>query len=129
MKEEHEIIKDETYMLESDELKFKGKYHVHWCGLCGVATICCEKCNGSTCNGHGCEECNQDFDEFNQGKRHISDYLKQEESEIYRKGLELQRFIRHSLGRGEKEIDFKKLKEQGHFSNRNQEILKDLIGT
>ncbi|MFA5766511.1 MAG: hypothetical protein WC919_01130, partial [Candidatus Paceibacterota bacterium] len=34
-----------------------------WCELCNCPAIKCEKCGNSSCNGSGCAECHNDFEE------------------------------------------------------------------
>ena len=41
--------------------KFAGRWF--WCELCDCPAIKCEKCENSSCNGGGCPECNDDFNE------------------------------------------------------------------
>jgi hypothetical protein len=102
--------------------KWKNKYPVEWCSLCDTAIIGCAVCAGTTCNGHSCEFCNQDFDEFCDCKRRVSDYLTEDETAIYQKSLRIKKFILETLRDGDKEIDWNKLNENGELSQNDQNM-------
>lgn len=44
------------------EMAFDGKWK--FCPLCKEAVILCEKCGNTTCNGGGCDECEDDFQKW-----------------------------------------------------------------
>lgn len=104
--------------------KWKDKYFVDWCDLCNVAIISCEACGGTTCNCHACEKCSKDFDEFFKLKRHVEDYLTEEEKLIYQKCLRIKKHMIGSLSKGESEINWQKMYEQGKFSRWEEELFK-----
>ena len=107
--------------------KWKDKYQVRWCDLCNCAYIHCEHCRGSTCNGHGCEKCKQDGIEFSKYFRSVECYLTPEEAKIYDKCLRLKKFILKTIPQGDKQIDWKKLKEAGELSQNDEEMFRDEI--
>ena len=96
-----------------------GHYVVKWCDLCDTATISCleKNCHGSSCNVMGCSKCREDFDEFNKAKTCIWEYLTLEERDIYDKCRQLKKHIIETIKTGDKEIDWKKLDDEGHLSD------------
>jgi hypothetical protein len=42
--------------------QFMGR--VFWCSVCACPAIQCPFCRNSSCNGGGCDKCNQDFVDF-----------------------------------------------------------------
>lgn len=98
---------------------WKEKYQIEWCELCNTAIITCPDCNNSSCSGSGCEKCHNVFSEFNKISKNVGFYLSMEENKIYEKCLRLKSLIRDSLGRGEKKLDFNKLKEEGRLSEND----------
>jgi hypothetical protein len=95
---------------------WKGKYKIKWCEMCRTATIVCETCKNSSCNGGGCKECDADFTYFISVKTTIEEYLTDEEIEVYHKADYLKKFILDSLGKGEREIDFNRMERDGELS-------------
>ena len=75
--------------------KWKDKYDIDWCNHCNVAIIECPECHNSSCNGGGCSVCGEDKDHnlFYNTKNSVLDYLSEEESKVYMKCLQLQKFI------------------------------------
>lgn len=101
--------------------KWKNKYNVKWCNLCDCAYILCDKCKNSSCNGGGCEECEQPFNEFTKAKIKIECYLSKEEIQILHKARRIQDFIIETLSESKSEIDFQNLKENGKLSRHDIE--------
>jgi tRNA U54 and U55 pseudouridine synthase Pus10 len=122
--DEHQVqANSEEAVLDSLDRQWKGKYPVTWCHLCDTAIIICPKCNNSSCNGGGCPECHNDFEEFAKTcKTDVDDYLTERETFTYRKGLRLQRLIVESIQRQEKQLDFNELKNSGHLSQADREM-------
>lgn len=100
------------------------KYSVGWCDLCDCAFIACFElnCHGSTCNAGGCDKCKDDFDEFNTYKTQVENYLTDEEKTIYNKCLRIKDFILSTIPRGDKQIDFKKLQQNGRLSKSDEKV-------
>lgn len=120
-----EAILDEIF---SEGKKWDGKYTISWCHQCDTAVIVCPSCGFSSCSGGGCERCKDDFG-FRDAKRHVSDYLTEDELKIYKKCLRLQKFIKLSLELGHKEIPWCEFGKQGQFSQIDREIFVDFIPT
>lgn len=104
------------------------KYEIDWCQLCDTAVISCGQpgCDGTTCNGTGCQICSadQDYQDFYTAKTRVTAYLTEEEKQTYYKIRQLQKFILKSLSRGELKIDFKALKESGRLSENDKGLFK-----
>lgn len=105
-----------------DEPFWKEKYSLGWCDLCSVAIIACPECKNISCNGGGCSECNDTFSGFLQGKICVEQYLSEEEIKVYQKNLQIKRFILETLAKGESQIDWKKLRDEGKMSQRDEEF-------
>mgnify|MGYP006398809937 CR=1 FL=1 len=90
---------------------YKDKYKLDWCPMCDTFTIAClkDKCDGSSCNGMGCEECIPEHTEFNKKKTSPYDYLSEEERETYEKIRSLNKLVEESLLKGEDEINWEKI--------------------
>ena len=54
------------YYEEEWESKTGEKYKTMYCGLCECYGIICPHCRNISCNGSGCEKCDDDFEEFNE---------------------------------------------------------------
>jgi hypothetical protein len=108
---------------------WKEKYRISWCHLCKTAVIACPACKNISCNGGGCDECSETFHEFATIKTGVGEYLTEEEYKIYDKSLRIQRFILETLAQGQKEINWKKLWEDGQMSQHDKELFsKELKG-
>ena len=107
--------------------KWKNKYTVDWCNLCDVAIISCPFCEGTTCNSHSCDKCKDDFEEFRKYRRTVFDYLTKDEIKIYEKCLELKKFILQTIPENEKEINWRRLKDDGMLSNYDEELFHNEI--
>ena len=106
---------------------WKSKYKVKWCELCETAIVVCPTCGNTSCNSGGCDSCNDDFDEFNKSKSCIEDYLNEDEMKAYYKARYLKDFILKSLGKGELEIDFKRMEKDGELSQLTREMFSDRL--
>ena len=106
--------------------RWKNKYRISWCHQCDTAIIACPECGNTSCNGGGCKQCHDDFEEFIHKVNHsVEKYLTDEEIDIYHKCLYLRQLIVSGLKRGEHVLDFKKLQEDGHLSkNQEEKFLK-----
>lgn len=115
----HEILGD----------RFKGKYPVGYCELCEAFVISCQEpdCAGSSCNCGGCSKCTPDFDEFNQLKHRVRDYLTADEIKTFEKINRLKHFMEKSLSKGEQSICFDDLKNNGELSTKDLEIFKSYV--
>ena len=103
--------------------QWKNKYEISYCNLCDCFIIACPVCKNSSCNGSGCKECFDDFNEFSHEIKHrITDYLDESEKLVYQKTKQLKKFMLHSLGSDEKQIDFKKLAINGYMSQDDQDL-------
>lgn len=102
-------------------------YKLGWCSLCDVAIITCPKCQNTSCNGGGCRCCQKDFNKFDKSKTCVVYYLSDEELKGYQKGRELKGYILDSLAKGEAEIDWAKMKEQGKFSKYTEELFAEKL--
>lgn len=94
------------------------EYVMHYCDLCECFSIKCndKKCHGSSCNAGGCDKCGAAFDEFHKCNIHIQDYLNEEEKKTFQKINRIKKHMKESLFSGDREIDWKKLKEEGKMS-------------
>src|ERR1017187_6485126 len=99
--------------------KWKNKYKIFWCDLCKTFSISCPEPN---C--HGCEKCIEDEKDFNKAKSRIEDYLNEEEKKVAEKMWWLKKYMKESLARGEYEINWKWMKENGHLCKLTEEIFK-----
>ena len=102
-----------------------GRYDITYCELCDVIIIICPDCKNTTCNGMGCKKCYDDFKEFRRLKNQVEDYLSEEERKVLQKSRRLKRKIIECMEMGWKEVDFKKLKEKGHWCEMDDEWFKD----
>ena len=126
----HDKLKGEEAMLDDifgdngSRQLWKGKYRVSWCGTCRTAYIACVEpnCDGTSCNGGGCEKCHEDFVEFHTCKTSIEDYLSDDEIETYRKIIHLQSLILESLRMGDKEIDFEKMNREDLLTEYSKKL-------
>ncbi len=60
-------------------------YELSWCNQCDSVVITCPHCHNTSCNGGGCIECNNDFNDFNKLNISIFDFLNEEEVQTYNK--------------------------------------------
>ena len=108
------------------ESKWRNKYEFDWCDLCDCAIVICNEpeCHGTTCNCTGCEKCinDADYKDFENVKNRVEFYLTEDEIKIYHKARRIKELIMHTIGMGDKEIDFQKLKAQGHLSRSDEEM-------
>ncbi len=120
-------MKEENLLNDIFGNKWKAKsgkeYVITWCDLCDCVSFWCREkdCHGSTCNGGGCNICGPDQNEFDEYKRHIRNYISKEELKIYEKCLRIRKFMLETITKGEKQIDFKKLKKDGCLSRIDEE--------
>lgn len=103
--------------------KWKDKYPIIWCDLCGTAAIKCPKCNNVSCNGSSCPECHEDSVAFNKCKTTVEAYLTEEEQVIYNKALRIRSHILDTLARGDEAIDWEKLGRQGQLSTHDMQFV------
>ena len=109
-----------------DPPMWKEKYWLSWCDLCNTASIKCPVCEfGSSCNGGSCKECHDDFTEFHKCRTTVYEYLTEAEVKVYQKCLRVQDFIMIALERGNQTIDWRKLREEGELSKRDEEIFRE----
>lgn len=101
---------------------WKEKFKIQWCHHCDVAIIICPDCNNSSCNGGGCNTCQETFSEFRKGSITIDAYLTPEETKVYDKCRYIQSFILTALEGGSLEINWKKLLEDGKFSEHSSKL-------
>lgn len=103
---------------------WKGKYSLWWCELCDTFSIGCTnpKCHGSSCNAGGCPECIPVHEDFHEAKTHIWQYLSEDERKTYEKIQWLKKYMKESLSLSEYEINWKRMKQQGHLCEASQEI-------
>ncbi len=101
-------------------------YKIHWCDLCKIHTITCEKCKNSSCNGCSCKECHEDFTDFMAFKPRPEPYMTAQEIEAVRKYEAIKKLLPISIAQGYESFDPKELRE--HMSIREEEIfgLKDV---
>ena len=123
---DHEKEDEETIMDGWQEL-WKGKYVVSWCHLCDTAMILCPECHNISCNGGGCPACLADYEEWKKVKHHVRDYLSPDEAKSYAKGLSLHRLIKESIRKGQNEIDWHKMNEEGYLSEKDQETFASFL--
>ena len=104
--------------------KWKGKFRLWWCDLCDTFSIGCPaKCTGSSCNAMGCPECIETHQDFNKNaKTNPKDYLNPAEQEVYEKIFWLKKYMKESLLESEYEINWKRLKQQGHLCRHSEKI-------
>lgn len=102
-----------------DGPKWRNRYYVDWCEMCDTAVIACleENCHGTTCNCGGCKVCSndQDYQDFDKAKTRIWQYLNDDERKVYDKARWLKKYILESLKDGEYEINWRRMKEEGHL--------------
>ena len=106
--------------------KYKERYEISWCELCHVAIITCPKCKNSSCNGGGCKECLDDFDEFSKKHIRVAYYLSAEEKKIYEKCLRLKHFILETIGENDC-INFKELEKKGKLSKYDEKMFEKYL--
>ena len=106
------------------------EYIMWYCDMCECFSIGCnnKECHGSSCNCGGCDKCIKHHEEFNKYKISIKDYLNEEEKKIFDKIRQIKKHMKESLFDGDKEINWKKLKEQGKMSRWeiNEVFIKEL---
>jgi hypothetical protein len=109
--------------------KWKDKYPVKWCDSCDTFIIGCteELCTGTSCNGGSCEKCHSDHLEFNKAKTSPIEYLDDNEKKTYLKIHFLKQYVKDSLVLGEKEINWKRLKDEGRICVEAEELFKKEI--
>jgi len=113
-----------------DERKWKDKYRISWCNHCDTAIIVCPECKNTTCNGGGCDQCNEDFDDFNKNTKHsVYQYLTERERDIYFKCKDIQDLILTSLKSGKREIDFQTMAAEGYMSSRSKKMFETFLKT
>jgi hypothetical protein len=101
---------------------WKNKYAVDWCELCRTAIIICPKCQNSSCNGGGCEECLKDWAEFKEYKRRVENYLTEDEIKIYNKCEALKDLIVKTIREEEKGINWEKIQKEGKLSINDEKL-------
>lgn len=111
----------------AEEKRWKDKYTITWCDTCEVAIIYCPDCHNSSCNASGCEKCHDDFVEFHVLKHSVSSYLIEEEKKVYKKIFWIKKYILESFRAGEKEINWNKLKEDGHLCTASEKMFEKEI--
>ena len=120
---EQEILDD----IFDSHNKFKGQ-KIWYCELCDTFSIGCPKnCTGSSCNGGGCPSCLELIKKFNQLKTSPQDYLTAEEQKVIYKFRQLKKFIPESIERGEKEINWQYLYENGKLSGYDEEVFAEFL--
>lgn len=107
---------------------WKEKYQIGWCELCNCLYIGCPVCHNSSCNGGGCKECHEVFEDFQNCKSQIQSYLTKEELITFEKIFFLKKLIRESVSLGDYAIDFKKFHKLELLCQREEEIFKKEIG-
>lgn len=122
-------MNEEKLMAQIFGTVWKGKYPVDWCDICDCVSISCpeENCHATSCNCGSCDKCSADIDEFNSYNCKIENYLTEEEKLIYFKCMEIKKFIIESVCKGEKEINFKKLKEDGQLCEYTEKSFENLL--
>jgi methionyl-tRNA synthetase len=108
---------------------WKGKYKVTWCDLCKTYIIGCTdpNCDGTSCNGAGCDKCIDDHNEFNKLKTSPYEYLSEEERKVLEKNNLLKKYIYDSLCVGESQINWKRLMDEGKLSEHAEKLFKKEI--
>lgn len=101
--------------------KWKNKYKVSYCEACQTFIINCEICHNSSCNGGGCINCIDSFEEFGRNKTRISDYLTEEENKVFHKAMRIKDHMDDSLPKGESEINWKQRQKDGQLSQHEEE--------
>ena len=87
--------------------EWKNKYDVSWCTACESAIIECKKCLNSSCSGLNCNDCKDDFLEYNSiVKNKVESYLSEDEIKVFNKIKKLKRFIIESVRDSKTEIDW-----------------------
>lgn len=101
-------------------------YHLIWCEPCHDATIQCTACENTSCNAGGCGNCLADFEYFTTNyKYRVFQYLTTDENKVYEKALQIKKFLLDSLAYGEKEINWKRLRDSGEMSRNDEEVFKE----
>jgi hypothetical protein len=108
---------------------WKDKYPISWCHLCDVAIATCPECYNSSCKGSGCEECEEPFSEFLKCKIDPEQYLSSAERETYRKISELRNFILKTLGKGQTQVNWQQLLQEGQLSSHDKILFAHQIRT
>lgn len=89
-------------------------YNLSYCSHCDRHVISCDKCDNSSCNGGGCDQCNDDFTFFVHNHKPLESYLTSSEIHLYRKISKIKRLINQY---GDvfpvTKIDFHLLKKEG----------------
>ncbi len=107
-------------MFGADDEKWKQKYRVSWCGLCDTLVIKCPHCKNTSCNCGSCDHCKDDFREFLQLKKHVSNYMTEEDYKIYERGKRLEQLLIMSFKHNFNELELKKLNEMEKLSYNDQ---------
>lgn len=105
----------QTIFGECCQGELKG-FTVGYCELCEAVYLRCPKCKNISCNGSGCDYCVI----THEYKTNIASYLNPEEIRVFNKIHHLRRLMEESLKMGDKEIDFKKMRDLGQISQMSQ---------
>ena len=106
---------------------YKDKYKISYCNFCNKIIITCPICKNSSCNGGGCESCNEDFDYFlHDPKFNYISYLSENEFDIYRKVIRLQSLMMKSISNYDK-VDFEQLKNEEYITKKDEVLVSDYI--
>ena len=99
---------------------WRDKYPICWCELCDSFYISCEKCKQATCSDAGCEECEQDFEDFSRLGKSPFGYLSEQEIMAFSKMKALKKHIKTSLLAGFSGVNWKWLKEEGKTCKKDE---------
>jgi hypothetical protein len=106
---------------------FRGKYEFDYCESCETFTIICPKCENSSCNGGGCNDCMNDPDnqEFCKGKHAVQWYLNEAELETFLKIQLLKKHLEECIQHGFTEINWKWLKDEEHYCEYDKKFFPE----
>lgn len=101
-------------------------YKIFWCDICMDWNIKCNSCDGTSCNGGGCEKCGKDFDEFNKLMGDAYDNtFSEEEKKIIQKYERYNYLIKECLENDRNPIDWSWLSDK--LSKCDEEIFKKYL--
>lgn len=110
--------------------QYKEGFDLFYCETCGIFSIQCKECKSSYCGASGnCDKCKEEFINFTKKKTSPFDYLSlsNEEYKVIYKWRRMKNLMKESLARGENELDWQKLKENGELSNVDLERFKEFL--
>jgi len=104
---------------------WRGKYRIRWCELCDTWSASCPnpKCQGSSCNCGGCDECLQDLKDFNSLNPWPVAHLSAADREAVERYHSIKKHLGRCLAKGES-LDLKEAKDEGWMSPNEEKLFE-----